>query len=138
MNTPKNTGTWRSYKTFSARGDVKSYSDRHYRDVTIHAEGRLVLRSFLPHSEKQVLESGSWEIRPDGRRRFLYLKGKKSFEVITLEPTDLVLLDVETGEKTFFASLPTWKERLSPGKGDQQAYIELWSKSLIQIIKLQN
>lgn len=131
-------GTWRSYKTFYFRGEVKHHDVTCYREVVITAEGDLILRSFSAFTQKQVIKKGAWQVHADEERRFLYLQGKKAFEIITLEKTDLVLQDLVTGEKTFFAAIPLWQERIQPQKEiNKNMYITLWSKSLIKLITLE-
>lgn len=139
VDTAHHTGCWRSYKTFGFHGEVKHHGATDYRELAITEEGSLVLRSFSATAQRQVLEKGAWQLCAEGKRRFLYLGGKKAFEVITLEATDLVLQDPVSGEKIFFAAVPLWQERTRPrDAADRDIHITLWSKSLIEIITRDN
>lgn len=138
MNTKHYTGVWRSYKTFFARGQVNYHEATRYRELIITDDGGLTLKSFSTFTKSEVLKKDDWDIRIDGNRRFLYLEGRKAFEIITLEKDDLVLQEPVSGEKTFFAALPLWQEHLQPKKETgQNVYITLWSKSLIKLITIE-
>ena len=138
VNSKRQTGIWRSYKTFSSRGEVKYHEPTWYREVAITDEGDLLLTSFSTFTKKEVLKKDTWDIRIDGNRRFLYMENRKAFEIITLEKNDLVWQDLVTGEKVFFAAILLWKERLQPPKDTGQLVpITLWSGSLIQLITIE-
>jgi len=138
MSTGHFSGTWRSYKTFFFRGEVKHHEESSYREMAITDDGELILKECSTFTKKKVLVKDDWEIRKDGNRCFLYLEKKKAFEMITLEKTELVLLDPVTGEKTFYAALPLWQERLQRKTAtDKNVYINLWSKSLIKLITIE-
>lgn len=109
-----------------------------YSELTITADEELILRFFSAFARQKVWPKEAWELRTGANRRFLFLDGKKWQEIITFDATDIVLQDPVSGEKTFFAAPSFWQERMQPGKEmDRNINITLWSKSIIEYIKLE-
>jgi len=86
-------GTWRSYKSFSFNGNIKKDSTTSYTEVTISESAELSIKSLPGYNRQKNFQEEEWEIQTwDKKRYFLFLSGKKAFEVITFESDDLVLL----------------------------------------------
>lgn len=137
MNHTNLTGTWRSYRAFSANGSVKKFSDTSYLEVHRDAEGTLLLKLYADRPLLTEVPDGGWAIQEESRRPYLFLLGRRAFEVLTLDKHDLVLADPVKGEKIFFAPLKDWKARLNPELRTAPAdvSITIWSKSLAALVK---
>ena len=131
------TGSWRSYKSFYHNGSVQKHNQSSYREITLGSNAELTFRTIGKFSNSKTLLNDAWDIQEWDSRRFLFLEGKKTFEIITFDATDIVLVDAVTAEKTFYISLPQWNDRLEPAhQPDENVYLTIWSPSLINRITI--
>lgn len=107
-------GTWRSYKQFYFSGKVEVHNTSFFTELSIDQNNCLTMFHTLTKRQATVLQPGEWQIEEMKKRRYLYFGKKQAFEIITLDPEDLVLADVVKGEKLFFAKLPGWYQRIEP------------------------
>jgi hypothetical protein len=137
MNHTKLKGTWRSYKAFCAHGGVKKYSAASFLELHKEEQGGLVVKLYADRPLLSEVPAHEWTIREEGRRHYLWLQGRRAFEVLTLDACDLVLADPAKGEKIFFAPLAEWNRRLNPAllDGDPNVSLTIWSKSLASVVK---
>lgn len=130
-------GTWRSYKAFYATGGVKKHSPSAYMEIGRDEQDTLSFKYSSDRPYHSTLPAGEWAISDDNKRSYLYLQGKRVYEVLTLDKHDLVLVDLVKGEKIFFAPLADWNYRVTPSEGlpAHHVSITIWSKDLIKLIK---
>ncbi|ANE51432.1 hypothetical protein [Flavisolibacter tropicus] len=131
-------GTWRSYKAFYASGCVKKHTPTSYLEVTVDEDHCMTIKQApAPVPREALVQTSAWEIKEVKKKNYLFIQGKQAYEVITLEPDDLVLADMAKGEKLFFAQLPEWRNRMYEPvvSAEQDVSITIWSKSLIELIQ---
>ena len=105
-------GTWRSYMSFYFNGYLRKHSLLYYTELDFTEQGELTIASFSKLILVKALKTVNWSIRQWEKKRFLFMEAKKAFEIITLEPKQIVLADSGTSEKTFFVELSDWGGRL--------------------------
>ncbi len=108
------TGIWRSYKVFHFSGKVETHNETNYLQVSVDEEGTFTQLHAPPPTAATTFTSEQWHIKPIKNRWYIYLGKKQAYEIITLEPEDLVLMDIVQGEKIFFAKMPGWYRRIEP------------------------
>lgn len=131
-------GTWRSYKAFYASGIVKKHTPTSYLEITVDEDCCLTIKQTpVPVPRDTLVHTCQWEIKDVKKRDYLYIQGKQVYEMITLEPDNLVLADLGKGEKLFFAQLTEWRNRMYDPivPADMDMSITIWSKSLIELIQ---
>src|SRR4051812_22040698 len=109
-------GTWRSYKTFCHLGEVKKNGTDNFIELRIEDSGMLTFKPYPTASKALWIQTERWELTEINRTWELYIQDKKWYEVITLEPEDLVVFEPNKGEKIFLAKLESWNKRLHPKK----------------------
>src|SRR6476620_11037699 len=132
------TGTWRSYKAFYASGCIKKHTPTGYLVVTVDEDRCMTIKQTPAPVPREVLvQTYEWEVKEVKKKNYLFIQGKQAYEIITLEPDDLVLADPVKGEKLFFAQLPEWRNRMYAPivPADVDVSITIWSKSLIELIQ---
>lgn len=132
------TGIWRSYKTFYASGGIRKHSTSMYLEVRIDEEQLLTIAQYpAPTTRSLLVQTDNWDIRKVNEKTYLYIYNKQAYEIITLDESNLVLVDPVRGEKLFFAPLPVWRsymyEQVAPGDSDGR--ITIWSDSLIELFE---
>lgn len=105
-------GTWRSYKLFHFNGKMEQHNTSFFIELSIDQNEGLTLFHTRLQKQALVLKPHEWEIQETPKRRYLYFGKKQAYEIITLEPEDLVIADVVRGEKVFFAKMPGWHQRI--------------------------
>ena len=138
MDAQQYKGIWRSYQSFYHNGIVKKHGLSSYKEIILELTEDLTFRSFGKFTNSRTVARDQWDVRTWDNRRFLFLEGKKAFEIITFDPKDIVLVDAVTAEKIFYSSLPEWSQRLEPAKqSDENVLITIWSPSLIKRISVE-
>lgn len=107
-------GIWRSYKVFYFSGKVEKHSDTTYVEISVDAQGAFTFLHSQSRRTATEHPGDQWRIDFLKKRWYIYFGKKQAYEIITLEPEDMVLLDVVKGEKIFFATLPEWHRRVEP------------------------
>lgn len=131
-------GTWRSYKSFSFGGGVKRHSVNSFGEIVFNEKEELLICLLPAFTKQRVFTSEHWKMEEVNKGTFLFIRGKKLFEIITLEEEDLVLQDICTMEKTFFASILLWKVHIEYNQKPEPAFgMTLWSDSLIKLITIE-
>jgi hypothetical protein len=131
-------GTWRSYKAFYASGCMKKHTPTSYLEVTLDEDRCLTIKQTpAPTPRETLVYTCQWEIKEVKKTNYLFIQGKQVYEVITLEPDNLVLADYVKGEKLFFAQLPEWRNRMYEPvvPAEMDVSINIWSKSLMALIQ---
>lgn len=106
------TGIWRSLKVFCFSGRVEQHTTANYVELSID-ERRLLRLTYSQSRNKTLsLQSDQWSLQEVRKRWYLYIGKKQSFELITVEADNLVLMDVVKGEKIFFTTLPDWYKKI--------------------------
>ena len=107
-------GTWRSYKLFCFTGTIEHHNPSFFIQFSIDQNRDLTM--FHARVKRQVLtlKSGEWKIVEIRKRRYLYFGKRQAYELITVEPEDLVLADLVKGDKIFLAKMPRWHQRIEP------------------------
>lgn len=68
-------------------------------------------------SVKNIVQTNNWTISFDNRRHLLTIQSPQlHYEIITINHTVMVLLDIISGEKIFFVREQLWKEYLKANK----------------------
>jgi len=107
-------GIWRSYKVFYFSGKVDTHNDTTYLEILVDAQGAFTFLHSQDRRDATVFPPEQWRVELVKKRWYIYLGKRQAFEIITLEPEDMVLHDVVKGEKIFFAKLPEWHRRIEP------------------------
>lgn len=107
-------GVWRSYKVFCFSGKIEQHNLRYFREISIDDNNTLTVKDNPANRNIITLKEGEWQIIEIKKRYFLYFGKKQAFELITLEPANLVLEDRVKGEKIFFAKMPEWNNQIVP------------------------
>jgi hypothetical protein len=129
---------WRSYQSFYHIGSVKKHGVSSYSEISLGTNEELTFRTFGKFSSIKTLPKDAWEILEWDNRKFLFLEGKKAFEIITFDEDDVVLQDTVTAEKIFYVKLDEWNNRMDPvNLTDEGVYITIWSPSLINRITIE-
>ena len=108
------TGKWRSFKVFKRLGDIVLHSEKRFREFDFLSDRTLVIKSWEVNKTELLARTDSWNISFQKGKYFLnILIPKMVFEIITVNHTVLVLLDLASVEKTFFAREKHWPEYLN-------------------------
>ena len=103
------TGKWRSFKIFKRLGDILLHSEKRFREFNFMCDRGLIIKEFEGAREQMLVNTDKWSISFQKKKHFLnILIPKIVFEVITVNHTVLVLLDVEQGDKIFLAREQQW------------------------------
>ncbi|RYZ21198.1 MAG: hypothetical protein EOO16_13990 [Chitinophagaceae bacterium] len=109
-----NAGTWRSHKVFSFTGAVLPQHEDQYTELSVDADGTFRLHRHPGPGGRIVLAAGQWSLQQVRRRTWFCFGRQQAYELITLEPDNLVLAEPMRGEKIFFAPMPGWYARIEP------------------------
>ena len=108
-------GTFRSYKVFRRTGDVKLHSHEAFQEVDINEHKVLTINIYKNRSIKTLVKTSQWAIELKNRRHYLHINKDDTYEVISINHTGMVLADLATEEKTFYARLPLWEDFINNG-----------------------
>jgi len=107
------TRKWRSFKIFKRLGDILLHSEKRFREFNFLCDRRLIIKAFEGAREEIFVNTDRWSISFQKKKHFLnILIPKMVFEVITVNHTVLVLLDIDQGDKIFFAREQQWPHYL--------------------------
>lgn len=110
-------GTWRSYKTFKRLGHIKLDTETNFQEFDFSADRTLTIKTYSGAGTSTTAQTNQWTISLLRGKHYLnILVPKMNFEVITVNHTVLVLLDVVSSEKTFFARNHHWAEYIKSNK----------------------
>lgn len=111
------TGNWKSYKHFKKGGTIKLDSTQEYNEFDFTKEHILTIKQHHKNGIERVVKTDDWSIELKGHKHFLVIqKPALSYEVVTLNHTDMVLLEEKTADKIFYAFAPFWEDRLKSNK----------------------
>jgi hypothetical protein len=110
-------GIWRSYKLFFFSGKAEQHDEATFMELAVNDGGTLTLLHSSRPRDAVSYSASQWRIDVFKGRRYLYLLKRQAFEIITMEAEDLVLYDLVKGDKTFFAKMPGWYQRIEPATG---------------------
>ena len=106
-------GKWRSFKIFKPLGDILLHSEKCFREFNFMCDRRLIVKALDGTGEEVLVNTDKWSISFQKKKHFLnILSPKMIFEVITVNHTVLVLLDIDQGDKIFFAREQQWPHYL--------------------------
>jgi hypothetical protein len=108
-------GTFRSYKVFRPSGDMKLHSMSSFKELDINDNKVLTISVYNNNDIKTLLRTTDWEITLKNRRHFLFIDKRDVLEVISINHAGMVLVDLTTEEKTFYARLIHWENLVRNG-----------------------
>ena len=110
-------GQWRSYKIFKRLGNIHLNSETEFQEFHFSPDRNLTISMVEGAKTKKITQTDKWTVTFQKSKHFLNIAAPKmSFEVITVNHTVLVLLDIASGEKTFLAKDHHWQEYLKSNR----------------------
>ena len=107
------TGKWKSFKIFKRLGHILLHSERQFQEFDFIHDRMLIIKLQERNRTEVLAKTDQWNISFQKQKHFLtVLVPKMIFEIITINHTVLVLLDMASGEKIFFAREQHWPEYL--------------------------
>ena len=105
------TGKWRSFKIFKRLGDIILHSEKRFQEFDFFFDRTLTIKSYEGGFTELLARTDQWNISFQKRKHFLNIMiPKMAFEIITVNHTVLVLSDLASAEKIFFAKEQQWPE----------------------------
>lgn len=107
-------GKWKSFKTFRKSGEIKQHSTNYHQEFSFEDCNLLTIVHKRDGSTRKIADAQNWTISFKDRRH--YLESEEidlKFEVITINHTALVLQDLSTNDKLFFARPETWERYIN-------------------------
>jgi hypothetical protein len=105
---------WRSYKEFISNGVVKLHSSDFFQEISIDTNRLLTLTLYKNNRAQQLIETDGWVIELLKNKHYLKCTDKfYHYEVISVNHFAMVLLDLSTQNKLFFAKDEAWQDRLN-------------------------
>ena len=114
---------WKSYKTFVASGKVIQHTATDYTELKVDEDNTLLLTAYCKNRPARINRAESWEITVEKQKQILqiqFAKSQQRFEVITVNHTDMVLIDLQSQDKLFFAKSDAWESLIERGSGGYQ------------------
>ena len=108
-------GIFRSYKVFRPSGEMKLHSINSFREIDFNDNKVLTISVYNNDSIKTLLRTNNWTISLRNRRYFLHIDKNDTLEVISINHIGMVLTDLNTEEKTFYARLSSWEGFIKNG-----------------------
>lgn len=108
-------GTFRSYKVFRRTGHMKLHNAHSFQEVDFNDNKVLTINVYKDHTVKTLVRTNQWNIELKNKRHFLYINKHDLYEVITINHIGMVLADMTTEEKTFYARLHYWDDLINNG-----------------------
>ncbi|MDB5246472.1 MAG: hypothetical protein JWQ40_866 [Segetibacter sp.] len=110
-------GKWRSFKIFKNSGRVHFNNSHNFIQLVFNPDRVLTIKSYSEGLTKNIAETDRWTIVFDNKRHYIDSKtGKFRYEVITVNHTVMVLLDVASSDKIFFTKDEHWQNFLQSNK----------------------
>ena len=103
-------GTWKSFKTFRKSGEVKQHSNDYHQVLDFEDCNLLTFVFKRDGTSRKIADSQNWTLTFKDKRH--YLESEEialKFEVITINHEALVLQDIASNDKLFFARPETWE-----------------------------
>ena len=106
-------GQWRSFKAFKRTGEVKLFNNKTFKEVEINNDRTLRIKTHKEQTVKQEAQTNKWGVVFKDKRFYLEVPDYSlAYEIITVNHTVLVLLDLYTKDKVFFAKDSHWESFL--------------------------
>jgi hypothetical protein len=104
-------GKWKSFKTFRKSGEVKQHSLDYHQEFSFEDCNLLSIVHRINGTTRRIADAQNWTISFKDKRHYLESKDLDlKFEVITINHVALVLQDLSTNDKLFFARPETWEQ----------------------------
>jgi hypothetical protein len=111
------TGKWRSYKIFKRSGGIQLHTERQFQEFDFMCDRVLSIKRHEGNSMQTLAQTDQWCLSFEKKKHFLSIPAPKLlYEIITVNHTVLVLLEITSGEKIFFAKDHHWKEYLKTNR----------------------
>src|SRR5206468_12697353 len=108
---------WKSYMIFKHSGDARRHSPLYYKEIHVMDDRTLCVKEYNNDRPKTVLTTTEWSVNFINRKHYLYIPTHNlTFEIISVNHVVLVLLEIVTGEKTFYAKENTWNKYIDFNK----------------------
>jgi hypothetical protein len=108
-------GIWRSFKVFRNSGVIRYCSTRRYTEFYFGTSGTLKIKEYEDSKITEVNKSDNWQVDLYDKQVVLAIRGEKlSYEVLSIDSSMMVLMEVSSSEKIFFAKEETWAGLLQP------------------------
>ena len=108
------TGTWKSFKIFKQLGAIAFSTKDQFTQFEFTGVANVVIKAHHHGRLTTIANSDNWTVELKNRRHYMRIPATKlHYEIITVNHTVLVLADVTSGEKTFFAREHQWQDRLN-------------------------
>jgi len=103
-------GTFRSDKTFRPSGQVVLHTVQNFQEWDFNDNRLLTISLYQQHRKKMICQTELWALTFENKRRYIQIDEPPiQYEIISVNHTGLVLAEPSSGEKIFFARLPTWE-----------------------------
>lgn len=104
---------WKSYKTFEFSGRVRLHTLNDYQEFDFDEKKTLKITDHSKPHYGQVQKAQAWSVDLKQSKQLLNIRFRGSltqYEVITINHTDMVLKNMDTLDKVFFAKTNAWKK----------------------------
>ena len=104
---------WKSYKIFESSGRVRSHTVNDYQEFDFDEKKILKITDYSKPHKGQVQKVLAWSVDVEQSKQLLNIQFRRSriqYEVITINHTDMVLRNLDTQDKVFFAKTDAWKK----------------------------
>jgi hypothetical protein len=103
------TGKWKSFKLFKQKGDIRFNNEHHYKEFEFAPDGFLTIKRYKGSAIEKISHTNQWSLELKDKKHFLRMPMQQQlYEVITVNHTVLVLLDIATTDKIFLAREAHW------------------------------
>lgn len=104
---------WKSYKTFKHSGEIRLHTSSFYREFCFTVDRMFTVKAYKGGKPETHLQTDQWMLEFNNSRHYLAVPREKlTFEIITVNHTVLVLLDMVSWDKTFFTKEALWPNYL--------------------------
>ena len=105
--------TWKSMKAFKRTGKVEVHSPSKFYEYIFEEDRTLKIHSVSEGKKKLLATSDKWKVELQNKRHILTIPEMRAqLEVITINHTVMVLLDLSSDEKIFFTKDTYWEAAL--------------------------
>jgi hypothetical protein len=104
---------WKSYKTFESSGRVRSHTVNDYQEFDFDKNKILRITDHSKQHHGHAQKAQAWSVEVEQSKQMLSIQFRGSlarYEVITINHTDMVLKNLDTQDKVFFAKTNAWKK----------------------------
>jgi hypothetical protein len=104
------TGKWKSFKVFKRLGQILLHNKSSFREFEFTYDRKLTITNHEANKIQKELQTDQWTVTFDKKKHFLSIPSYKVlYEIITVNHTVMVLLEIASGEKIFFAKDQHWE-----------------------------